>query len=129
MNTFITMNTLIIDSLCYKGSRLNNELRERAVIAAVVCRILNENKPVTVKEIVKRLSDEELAVSLYSVGLGKEYGYKIGSWRKDSHAITHVMQRLVKTGAVKAEKKDFGEITLDDGKTVRDIRNVYSLNR
>ena len=123
------MNTLIIDSLCYKGSRLNDELRERAIITAAVCRILNENKPVTVKEIVKRLFNEGLAVSLYSVGLGKEREYKIGDWRKDSHAITHVMQRLVKTGTVKAEKKDFGEITLDDGKTIRDIRNVYSLVR
>ena len=123
------MNTLIIDSLCYKGSRMNDELRERAVITAAVCRILNENKPVTVKEIVKRLSDKELTVSLYSIGLGKEFEHKIGNWRKDSHALTHVMQWLVKAGAVKAEKKDFGEITLDNGKTIHDIRNVYALVR
>ena len=123
------MNTLIIDSLCYKGSRLNDELRERAIITAAVCRILNENKPVTVKEIAKRLSNEELTVSLYSSWSGKECERTIWYWEKDSHAITHIMRRLVKTGAVKAEKKDFGEITLDNGKTVRDIRNVYSLIR
>lgn len=123
------MNTSIIDSLCYKGSSLNNTLRERAVITAAICRILNENKPVTVKEIVKRLSNEELTVSLYSIGSDKEREHTIWDWKKDHYVITHAMRRLVQTGAVKAEKKDFGEITLDNGKTVRDIRNVYSLVR
>lgn len=123
------MNTLIIDSLSYKGSRLNDTLRKRAVITAAVCRILDENKPVTVKEIVKRLSNEKLTVSLYRVGAGKECYRPIRDWDKESYIIAHVMRRLVQTGAVKAEKKDFGEITLDNGKTVRDIRNVYSLVR
>ena len=123
------MNSFIIDSLCYKGSRLNCALRERAVITTAVCRILDENKPVTVKEIVKRLSNEELTVSWYSSWSGKDREHTIWIGDKDSYIITHVMRRLVKTGAVKAEKKDFGEITLDNGKTVHDIRNVYSLVR
>ena len=123
------MNTFIIDSLCYKGSSMNDTLRERAVITAAVCRILNENKPVTVKEIVKRLSNEELTCSLYNIGTDKEREYTMWDGEKNSHVITHAMRRLVQTGAVKAEKKDFGEIMLDNGKTVRDIRNVYSLIR
>lgn len=123
------MNTFVIDSLCYKYSNMNSTLRERAVITAAICRILAENKPVTVKEIDERLHDEELNTSYYSVYQREERVIPIPNYRKDRYVITHAMRRLVQTGAVKAEKKDFGEITLDNGKTVRDIRNVYSLIR
>lgn len=123
------MNTFVIDSLCYKYSNMNSTLRERAVITAAICRILAENKPVTVKEIDERLHDEELNTSYYSVYQREERVIPIPNYRKDRYVITHAMRRLVQTGAVKAEKKDFGEITLDNGKTVHDVRNVYSLVR
>lgn len=124
------MNANLIDSLCYKGSLMNDTLRTRAAITAAICRILvNEDKPITVREITSRLQDEKLTVSYYSPWNNAERVLTLPDFEKNSHVITHAMRRLVQTGAVKAEKKDFGEVTLNNGKTIHDIRNVYSLVR